>query len=159
VIGYIYDPILNNRTKETLYKLYTQVLYVGTNRAKYGKPDNCCFCPKVTRLWSWLQTFVLHHYTIVNGLSQWERLIGLNAKMSSKTLQVWKLLHAKTIRVIWASRCKLVFDVVSDEPQSFEQLQTQIISRVEYAMTIRANILQSSCSNQNAKIVRKILNL
>lgn len=41
---YLHDPILNNRCKEVLYKIYTQVLPVGTNIERFGKPNNCCFC-------------------------------------------------------------------------------------------------------------------
>jgi hypothetical protein len=43
--------------------------------------------------------------------------------------------------VIWASRCKLVFD---GELVELEELKAQIISQVGYAMTIWANILQAS---------------
>jgi hypothetical protein len=72
--------------------------------------------------------------TLQNG----KKLIGFNEKMPRTHSQVWKIFHAETICTIWASRSRLVFD---GELMEHEKLQAQIVSRVEYAMTIWANIL------------------
>lgn len=166
---YIQDPIINNRCKEVLYKIYTQVLPVGTNIERFGKPNNCCFCddvetefhlfihcPRIAEIWTWLQSLVLRHYhsLVVVGLTDWEKLVGFNTKMPNKTIQVWKAFHAETIRVIWASRCKLVFD---DELDDIAKLKAQVMSRVEYAMTIRVNVLQSSTRKKKEQILRRIV--
>jgi hypothetical protein len=166
---YLHDPIISNRCKEILYKLYTQVLPVGTNIEKFGKPKNCCFCddeenefhlficcPRIERLWFWLYDFVLRHYdnVISNDLTDWEKPIGFNEKMPRTLSQVWKIFHAETIRTIWASRCRLVF---VGELMKHEELQAQIGSRVEYAMTIWANILQASIRQR--KILKKIVRI
>lgn len=168
---YLHDPLINNRCKEVLYKIFTQVLPVGTNIEKFGKPSNCCFCddaedefhlflycPRIAELWSWLQNVVLRHYNNLQltSLTDWEKLIGFNTRMHKTTVQVWKVFHAETIRSIWASRCKLVFD---GELEGFEELRAQILSRVEYAMTIRANVLQSGTCKTKEKILRKIVQI
>lgn len=170
MIRYIHDPIFNNRTKETLYKLYTQVLPVGTNIERFA-PNNCCFCddvesefhlfihcPRVLDIWTWLQSFILIHYDnlSIQGLSDWEKLIGYNRKMPTAIIQVWKLFHAETIRSIWSSRCKLVFE---GESLDIPEIKAQVISRVEYSMTIWANVLQLSGKASNMKILRKIVRL
>jgi hypothetical protein len=64
--------------------------------------------------------------------------------------QVWKIFHAETIRTIWASRCRLVFD---GELMKHDELQAQIVFRVEYAM------LQSSVPQRNRKILKKIVRI
>jgi hypothetical protein len=40
-----------------------------------------------------------------------------------------------------------------------EELPAQIVSRVEYAMTIWANILQTSIRQRNRKILKKIVRI
>jgi hypothetical protein len=112
-------------------------------------------CPRIDWLWIWLYDFVLRHYdnVISNDLKEWEKLIGCYDKMPRTLSQVWKIFHAETIRAIWASRCRLVFD---GELMQHEELQAQIISRVEYAMTIWANLLQSSSRQRNRKILKKM---
>jgi hypothetical protein len=89
-------------------------------------------------------------------LTEWEKLIGFNEKMPRTLSQVWKIFHAETIRTIWASRCRLVF---YGELMKHEELEAQIVSLVEYAMTIRANILQSSIPQRNRKILKKIVQI
>jgi hypothetical protein len=100
---YLHDPIINNRCKEVLYKIYTQVLPVGTNIKKFGKPINCCFCddaedefhlfihcPRIEGVWAWLHDFVLLHYNNVlpHDLTNWEKLIGFTQKISRTIIQV-----------------------------------------------------------------------
>jgi hypothetical protein len=60
--------------------------------------------------------------------------------MSSSTLQVWKVIHAETIRRIWASRCKRVFEDVGTH---FLELKAILVAQIEYKLTIHANLLQS----------------
>jgi hypothetical protein len=44
MVRYLHDPILNNKCKETLYKIYTRVLPVGSNIEMFGHPSKCPFC-------------------------------------------------------------------------------------------------------------------
>jgi hypothetical protein len=60
--------------------------------------------------------------------------------MPSSTLQVWKVIHAETIRSIWASRCKNVFE---DADTHFLELKANLVAQIEYKLTIHANLLQS----------------
>jgi hypothetical protein len=60
--------------------------------------------------------------------------------MPSSTLQVWKVIHAETIRSIWASRCKKVFE---DADTQFLELKAKLVAQIEYKLTIHANLLQS----------------
>jgi hypothetical protein len=50
----------------------------------------------------------------------------------------------------------LVFD---GEFMKHEELQAQIVSRVEYAISIRANILQVSIRQHNRKILKMIVRI
>jgi hypothetical protein len=62
--------------------------------------------------------------------------------MPSFTLQVWKVIHAESIRRIWASesRCKKVFE---DADTHFLELKAKLVAQIEYKLTIHANLLQS----------------
>jgi hypothetical protein len=155
MLKYLHDPILENKTKEVLFKIYSQVLPVGTNVEKFGYATTCSFCqqiedeihlfvtcPRISNIWVWLHNSVLCHYpTLINNqLSPWEKLIGFNKKMPSSTLQVWKVIHAETIRRIWASRCKKVFE---DADTHFLELKAKLVAQIEYKLTIHANLLQS----------------
>jgi hypothetical protein len=44
MLKYLHDPILENKTKEVLFKIYSQVLPVGTNVEKFGYATTCSFC-------------------------------------------------------------------------------------------------------------------
>jgi hypothetical protein len=105
MIRYLYDPILNNKCKEILYKIYTQVLPVGSNIEKFGYPSKCPFCDstkdelhlfvlfvcsRVSQLWAWLDTYLLitHFSQCSDRLTPWEKLIGFNTKMMPSTIQV-----------------------------------------------------------------------
>jgi hypothetical protein len=155
VLKYLHDPILENKTKEVLFKIYSEVLPVGTNVEKFGYATTCSFCqqiedeirlfvicPRISDIWVWLHNSVLCHYpTLINNqLSPWEKLIGFNKKMPSSTLRVWKVIHAETIRRIWASRCKKVFE---DVDTHFLELKAKLVAQTEYKLTIHANLLQS----------------
>jgi hypothetical protein len=87
MLKYLHDPILENKTKEILFKIYSQVLPVGTNVEKFGYATTCFFCqqtedeihlfvtcPRISDLWIWLHNSVLCHYpTLINNqLSPWE---------------------------------------------------------------------------------------
>jgi hypothetical protein len=48
--------------------------------------------------------------------------------------------HAETIRSIWASRCKKVFE---DAHTHFVELKAKLVAQIEYKLTIHANLLQS----------------
>jgi isopentenyl diphosphate isomerase/L-lactate dehydrogenase-like FMN-dependent dehydrogenase len=60
--------------------------------------------------------------------------------MPSSTLQVWKVIHAETIRRIWASGCKKVFQNVDTH---FLELKAKLVAQIEYKLTVHANLLQS----------------
>jgi hypothetical protein len=155
MLKYLHDPILENKTKEVLYKIYSQVLPVGTNVENFGYATTCSLrqqiedeihpfvtCPRISDLWVWLHNSVLCHCpTLINNRrSPWEKLTGFNKTMSSSTLQVWKVIHAETIRSIWASRCKKVFE---DADTQFLELKAELVAQIEYKLTIHANLLQS----------------
>jgi hypothetical protein len=55
---------------------------------------------------------------------------------------VWKVIHAESIRRIWASesRCKKVFE---DADTHFLELKAKLVAQIEYKLTIHANLLQS----------------
>jgi hypothetical protein len=87
MLKYLHDPILENKTKEILFKFYSQVLSVGSNIEKFGYATTCFFyqqtedeihlfvtCPRISDLWIWLHNSVLCHYpTLINNqLSPWE---------------------------------------------------------------------------------------
>jgi hypothetical protein len=40
MVRYLHDPILNNKCKKNLYKIYTHVLPVGSNIKNFGHPSN-----------------------------------------------------------------------------------------------------------------------
>jgi hypothetical protein len=102
--------------------------------------------------------FVLLHYNSVlpHDLTNWENSLDSLKKKFRTIIQVWKNFHAETIWVIWASRCKLLFD---GELMELDKLKALIVSRVEYAMTIWANILQGSIRQRNRKILKKIVRI
>jgi hypothetical protein len=75
MLKYLHDPILENKTKDVLFKIYSQVLPVGTNVEKFGYATTCSFCqqtqdeihlfvtcPRIFGLWVWLHSSVLCHY-------------------------------------------------------------------------------------------------
>jgi hypothetical protein len=150
MLKYLHDPILENKTKEIVFKIYSQVLPVGTNVEKFGYATTCFFCqqtedeihlfitcPRISDLWIWLHNSVLCHYpTLINN----QLLTGFNKKMPSSTLQVWKAVHAEAIRSIWASRCKKVFE---NADTHFLELKAKLVAQIEYKLTIYANLLQS----------------
>jgi hypothetical protein len=160
MLKYLHDPILENKTKEVLFKIYSEVLPVGTNVEKFGYATTCSFCqqiedeihllvicPRISDIWVWLHNPVLRHYpTLINNqLSPWEKLIGFNKKMPSSTLQVWKVIHAEIIRRIWASRCKNVFE---DVDTHFLELKAKLVAQIEYKLTNHVNLLQSRPKRQ-----------
>jgi hypothetical protein len=169
MINYIHDPILSNKCKEILYKIYTQVLPVGANIQQFGHPIECPFCgqreteihlfvscTRVSQLWTWLDACLLtpFYYSQFSSLTQWEKLVGFNTQMSPLTIKVWKLFHAETIRSIWASRCRKVFD---NKESHCLQLRAQIVARVEYALNVCLNSLKKNSKGEKAK--NKIIKL
>jgi hypothetical protein len=171
MIHYIHDSILSNKCKEMFYKIYTQVPPVGANIQKFGHPSECPFCgqketeihlfvscTRVSRLWAWLDACLLtpFYFPQIASLTQWEKLIGFNTQMSPhcQTIQVWKLFHAETIRSIWASRCRKVFD---NKDSHCLELRAQIVARVEYALNVCLNSLKKNSKGEKAK--NKIIKL
>jgi hypothetical protein len=47
MLKYLHDAIFENKTKEILYKIYSQVLPVGTNVEKFGYATTCSFCDEI----------------------------------------------------------------------------------------------------------------
>jgi hypothetical protein len=157
MLKYLHDPILENKTKEIRFTIYSQVLPVGTNVEKFGYATTCFFCqqtedeihlfvtcPRISDLWIWLYNSVLCHYpTLINNQrSPWEKLTGFNKKMPSSTLQVWKLIHAEAFRSIWASRWKKGFENADTHFLEFK-LKAKPVAQIEYKLAIHANLLQS----------------
>jgi hypothetical protein len=47
MLKYLQDPLLENKTKEVLYEIYSQVLPAGTNVEKFGYAITCSFCQQI----------------------------------------------------------------------------------------------------------------
>jgi hypothetical protein len=83
----LHDSILENKTKEVLFKIFSQVLPVGTNVEKFGYATTCSFCQQIEdeihlfvtcpRM-IWLLNSVLCHYpTLINNLGVADSVLKL----------------------------------------------------------------------------------
>jgi hypothetical protein len=94
------------------------------------------------------------YYPQIASLTQWKKPISFNTQMSLQTIKVWKSFHAETIRSIWASRCRTVFD---NKDSHCLELRSQIVARVEYALNVCLNSLKRNSKGEKAK--NKIIKL
>jgi hypothetical protein len=113
----INDCVLNNRTKEKLYKIITRAIPVvrkfsGSSTISSACAFCClvedemhCFvrCHRLTPLWRWLFRTISNVCPWVLNITDVEKLFGysIHCLHNDSNVQIWKVLHAETIRVIW----------------------------------------------------------
>jgi hypothetical protein len=126
MISHLNDRLLENKIREKLYKIYTRAMPVGrkftqsstisSKCAFYNEMEDelHCFvmCGRVKPLWDWLWHLLKYACPWIHKPTETECLFGFrfDASKLGKYLQVWKILHAETIRSVWYSRCRLTFD-------------------------------------------------
>jgi hypothetical protein len=60
----------------------------------------------------------------ISALSDKEKLFGyVHSQRSNPLLHVWKIVHAETIRLIWYSRCRKLYD---NEVMHYEELKGRV---------------------------------
>jgi hypothetical protein len=111
MIHYQHDIILNNKTREKLYKVYTRALPLGR---KFG--SNCCLCDAyedemhcmvtckhANDIWKWLSDVFNPSLPWFAKLYNLEFLFGypFNLSVGKYELQIWKLFQAEIVRIIW----------------------------------------------------------
>jgi hypothetical protein len=150
MIAYLHDFMLNNRTKEKLYKIYTRSLPAGSRMKGANAITNCphcgnyenemhCFvqCAKVQPLWQYVKQLLnnfLPWVTGVTGLSDAQLLFGyVENHASDKYIRIWKVFHAESIRVIWYSRCRKFHD---NEDTHIQALKSTVRHREKAAFSI-----------------------
>lgn len=160
MIAYVNDPILNNKTKEKLFKIVTRAITVGRkfDNPKSGISPNCticdeyedelhCFvnCSHVKSLWIWVADILSHVCPWISNISNIELLFGFIApqrvQYALRFLRVWKVVHAETIRTIWYARCRKLFD---NEDIHLVELKSSIRFRVQTTFSIFAASKQCS---------------
>jgi hypothetical protein len=153
---YVHDPILNNKTKEKMYKIHTRAIPVArksNNQSKQGcafcgilEDELHCFvkCNRVLILWEWIKRALLHACPWLSSFTDIDLLFGypLQTSCPKNSLQIWRVFHAETIRIIWYSRCRKVFD---DEEMSIEEMKARISYRVQSTFSIHE---ASSCKKK-----------
>jgi hypothetical protein len=81
-----------------------------------------------------------------------ERLFGYsNLFVQNPDGQIWKIFHAETMRVIWYSRCRMLYD---KEDMPLEQLKGIIRHRVQRSFSI----YELLCLQKNIKNSTSIAN-
>jgi hypothetical protein len=150
-VAYINDPVLSDRTKEKLYKIITRASLVGRKFANSSSISSACafcnimkdelhcfiLCARLAPLWRWLFNIVSHVYPWVLNIMDVENMFGYTTKVQHDDLneQIWKVLHAETIRVIWYARCSKVF---KKESPSMEALKGMIRYCVQTTFSLYA---------------------
>jgi hypothetical protein len=68
-----------------------------------------CFveCDRFTPLWHWLSITMSNVCPWVLNIKDVKKLFGfsIHCLHNDSNVQIWKVLHAETIRVIWYFRC------------------------------------------------------
>lgn len=162
MIAYVNDPILNNKTKEKVYKIVTRAIPVGRkfDNPKSNVSPNCAFCNEyedelhcfigcshAQRLWSWVAHLLSHVCPWIANISDNELLFGFispyKVRQKQDLLRVWKVVHAETIRVIWYARCRKHFD---NQSSHLLELKGLIKYRVQTTFSIFAASRWSNAS-------------
>lgn len=162
MISYLNDPLLENKTREKLYKIYTRSMPVGRKFTQSSTISSKCaicneledelhcfvMCGRVKSLWDWLWHLLKYACPWIHKLTTTECLFGFRFDISrlGKYLQVWKVLHAETIRLIWYSRCRLTFD---NEMIDVMALKGSIRYRTQKAFSI----YEASSQKENAQLL------
>jgi hypothetical protein len=98
-----------------------------------------CFvrCDRLTPVWRWLFCTISNVCPWVLNITDEEKLFGysIHCLHNDLNVQIWKVLHAETIRVIWYSRCSKVFD---RESLGIEAMKGMIRYRVQSTYSIYA---------------------
>jgi hypothetical protein len=113
---YLNDPLLHNKTKELLYKIYTCACMTGLRVQHFGHPSTCTYCDEtedeihlfiecnhVQRVRSWFKGMLslLYPSIDIQNLDRSALLFGYYPCISPYEIGQWKLLHAETLRAIW----------------------------------------------------------
>jgi hypothetical protein len=76
---------------------------------------------RLDRLWEWISNVLHTSCPWIKDLTEAKLLFGYSElHADDKHQKIWKLFHAKLIRVIWYSRCRKVFE---DEVFHIQALQ------------------------------------
>lgn len=155
---YINDPILNNKNREFLYKLYTRSCMTGLRVKKFGHSQSCAHCDQdedelhlfiqcreVQCVWAWFKNVV---QTVLPQLDQAQLndaslLFGYHANLPPNLTKAWKLFHVETIRAIWLARNRKLFD---DKMPILAEMITNIHLRMQQSIQIHHYNLQISSS-------------
>lgn len=161
IIKYLHDPCLSNKSREKLYKIYTRALPVARKFASSSSNPMCCFCNidedemhcivscnHASNLWTWIRGTLSPHISWVSSLSDMELLFGFPLEHNIRDtdeLHIWKIFHAETVRVIWFSRCRKLFD---DEDIQLTALKSIISHRIQMTYTL----IEGSASSNSSLI-------
>lgn len=165
MIRYIHDPILQNRTKEKIYKIYTRALPVGRKMHGNDSVDTCCFCldledelhcfvqcTRLQPLWDWLIGSLVSVYPWIPSISPAERLLGyIPGHHLYDNILILKIFHAEFIRLIWYSRCRKLFD---EELVESEAIKGMMRNRIQQAVSIHELFLKSKSKAKLLKFRR-----
>jgi hypothetical protein len=114
MMKYVHDPILNNKTKEKLYKIHTRAFPVA-RKFKNNNETGCAFCGtledelhcfvkciRVLPIWEWIKRVLLRACPWLSLFTEIDLLFGypLQATRPTKSLQIWRVFHAEAIRII-----------------------------------------------------------
>ena len=96
-----------------------------------------CFvrCGRLAALWAWIKIVLCHGCPWLSSFTEIDLLFGypLQTCCPKSALQIWRVFHAETIRIIWYSRCRKLFD---DEAMCIEEMKGRISARVQSTFSI-----------------------
>lgn len=126
IFSYLHDPIIHNRTKEFLYKIYTRAHMVGTRVETFKANTKSCVhcgldedelhafinCNHSIQVWNWFHRLIAKIYSAFNidSLKDYNYLFGFHTIFPMTIIKPWKVLHAELLRAIWWARNQLLFD-------------------------------------------------
>jgi hypothetical protein len=168
---YLNDPLLHNRTKELLYKIYTRACMTGLRVEKFGHPNSCTYCDApedelhlfiecghIQPIWSWLQEKFSMLYANHN-IQTWDLtalLFGYNIHISTHEIAPWKLLHAETLRAIWLARNENIF---RSRMVTFNETVAVIKCRVLQSIQVFYHNLRTSYTKNKRRRMTRFLHL
>jgi hypothetical protein len=134
--------LLENKTKEKLYKIHTRALPVGRKMSGPNAATSCpfcsiyedemhCFiiCKRLESLWKYVKTMLIPTCRWISALSDKEQLFGyVHSQRSNPLFHVWKIVHAETIRLTWYSRCRKLY---VNEVMHYEELKGRVNFRIQ----------------------------
>jgi hypothetical protein len=162
MIKYInHGYLLENKTKEKLYKIYTRAIPVGRKMKGPNASTSCpfclmfedemhCFvqCRRVVLIWKHIKSLLALTCHWTSNLNDKEQLFGyVYSQRSNPFLQVWKVMHAETIRVIWYSQCHKLYD---NEVMHFEEIKARVHFRIQFSVSL----LEASTTSRKSSRLR-----